>query len=139
MHDPSKRHLSPRTQISGTGGERTPLRVGAICADVEFGSAGKGAPPHPIDRVRPQLTGRGEGATTGGGGAATTARRRWGRRMRAAGGERTRTVGLGVDARPSSFVLAVGDGRIWARDSFVLHDPDEEMGLLFGFHLSEIV
>ena len=76
------------------------VAVGAICTDVEVGSVGKGTPPHPIDRVRPQLTGRGEGATTDGGGAATTARRRWGRRMRAAGGERTRAVGLGVDAGP---------------------------------------
>ena len=87
--------------MRAAGGERTPPHVGAICADVEVGSAGKGAPPRPIDRVRPQLTGRGEGATTGGGGAATTARRRWGRRMRAAGGERTRAMGLGVDAGPN--------------------------------------
>ena len=83
MHDPNKRRLSPRTQISATAA------VGAICADVEVESTVKGVPPRPIDRVHPQLTGRGEGATTGGGGAAMTARRRWGRRMRAAGGERT--------------------------------------------------
>jgi hypothetical protein len=50
-----------------------------------------------------------------------------------------RAAGLGVDAGPSSFVLAVGDRRVWVRESFVLHDPNDEMGLLFGFQLLEIV
>ena len=49
--------------MRAAGGERTPPRVGAICADVEVGSTGKGAPPRPIDRIRPQLTGRGETAS----------------------------------------------------------------------------
>jgi hypothetical protein len=44
-------------------------------------------------------------------------------------------VGLGIDAGPSSFALAVRDGRVWVRDSFVLHDLNDEMGLLFGFQL----
>jgi hypothetical protein len=78
--------------------------VGAIYADVEVGSTGEGAPPRPIDQIRPQLTGRGEGAATGGGGAAMTACRRWGRRTRTTGRERMRAAGLGVDAGPSSFL-----------------------------------
>jgi hypothetical protein len=105
--------------------------MGAIYADVEVRSAGKGESPRPIDRIRPQLTGRGEGTATGGGGAATTARRRWGRRTHGAGGERTHAAGLGVDAGPSSFALAVGDERVC--DSFMLRDPNDEMGLMFGF------
>jgi hypothetical protein len=107
--------------------------MGAICADVEVRSARKRASPRPIDRIRPQLTGRGEGTATGGGGAATTARRRWGRRTHGAGGERTHAAGLGVDAGPSSFALAVGDERVWVCDSFMLRDPNDEMGLMFGF------
>jgi hypothetical protein len=50
-----------------------------------------------------------------------------------------RAAGLGVDAGPSSFALAIGDGRVWVRDTFVLRDPNGEMGFLFGFQLLEIV
>ena len=66
---------------------------------------------------------------------------RSGRRRRRQGHlyeRRGQRKGLGVDAGSSSFALAVGDRRIWVRDSFMLRDPNDKIGLLFGFRLLEI-
>jgi hypothetical protein len=35
-------------------------------------------------------------------------------------------------------VVAVGDERVWVRESFVLRDPNDDMGLLFVFQVLEI-
>jgi hypothetical protein len=40
---------------------------------------------------------------------------------------------------PLLFALAIGDGSVWVRDSLVLRDPNEEIGLLFAFQLLEMV
>lgn len=50
-------------------------------------------------------------------------------RMRAAGGERMRCGALFF------CVVAVGDRRVWVRDSIVLCDPNDDMGLLFAFQV----
>ena len=36
-------------------------------------------------------------------------------------------------------VVAVGDRKIWVRDSFVLHNLNDDMGLLFALQLLETV
>lgn len=132
-----------RNVVAVRSGQRRPAPVGAIYADFKDGSAGKGAPPRPIDRIRPQLTGRGEDAATG------AARRRWGRRTRAAGVERTRTAGFHGERRARGAgrrcgalffcVVAVGDERVWVRYSFVFVDPNAKMSIRFAFHLLDIV
>ena len=64
--------------------------------------------------------------------------RRWlhltasGERIRAAGGERMRAVGLRVNAALFFCVVAVGHGVVWVHDSFLLRDPYDDMGLLFA-------
>ena len=39
----------------------------------------------------------------------------------------------------ASFGLAVGEDKIWARDLFAVRDPNNEMDIVFGYVLLEIV